>query len=83
VAVSDFYRLIVLKTKTHQHGGPVHAEVTSVGAEFVVETCQLNNRFNSDALMIEVDDLSQTLLKLQEIGITPHFTLSDGQSVYV
>jgi len=80
---SAFYSLLGLKTKAHQHGGPIHDEVTPVSTEFVIETYPRSDRFNSDALMIVVDDLKQLLIQLKQNGVIPHFTLSDGQSVYV
>ncbi len=62
-----FYETLGLGAREHQHGGPLHVELTPVSEDFVVEMYQASRAFVKDALMIAVDSLSDTLLRLYEI----------------
>ena len=82
-AMVDFYKVIGLKTKEQQHGGPLHDEVTPVGTTFVVEVYPSSKRYPSDALMIEVGNLKAVLARLESKGFIPREKISGGRMAYV
>jgi len=78
-----FYEILGLNINTHSHGGPVHSEIGPSSREFVVEAYKQSERFTGDALMVEIENLKSTLLKLLRAGITPWVVLEEDKIVYV
>ena len=66
---ADFYSQLGLGVREHEHGGPLHFEVTGVSPDFVVEMYKKTDRFNVDALMVEVGSIDTALDVAKKFGI--------------
>jgi hypothetical protein len=80
--MTNFYRLLGLSLVEHQHGGPVHMEVSPVSPGFVFEVYERSERYSTDALMIGVEDLKATLQLLQQNGFEAP-AINEKNFVYV
>lgn len=70
-ATAAFYRELGLNLFEHAHGGPEHFEMKPLSFDIVFELYQASQKFNQDALMLEVDSLTHTLRVCANNGIFP------------
>ena len=61
---AQFYRDLGLTGREHQHGGPVHYELGPMTSDAVVEVYTVSIRHDTDALMVEVESLEATLVRV-------------------
>ncbi len=83
---ADFYSRLGLGVREHEHGGPLHFEITESSPDSVVEIYQRTNAVSVDALMIEVDSINDALKIVKEFGILPKTALKetiDMQFIYI
>lgn len=69
IKTAEFYSRLGLVAHDHQHGGPMHYEVKDISKDFFVEIYQNSEKFCRDALMIEVEDMQDTLDVLKEFYV--------------
>lgn len=68
---AKFYAELGLTTDEHGHGGPKHYEMLPLSLKYAVEIYQQSSRFAGDALMLEVESISQELAVAAMFNIKP------------
>jgi predicted enzyme related to lactoylglutathione lyase len=66
-----FYSELGLNMHEHQHGGPMHYEMGPLAPGCVVEVYKSTDVFSHDALMLNVDSISDALEIAARYGIKP------------
>jgi hypothetical protein len=77
---AQFYeKLGLTKEDEHQHGtGPKHYGLNPVSPEYVVEIYASSPAFITDAIMLEVDSITEALLVAAQFSIAPELPVKDA-----
>lgn len=83
---AQFYADLGLGMQDHEHGGPRHFGVLPISPTFVLEIYQASEAYDVDAILLNVDSISEALLVAKKYGIEPITELrvvGNLQSVYI
>lgn len=76
-----FYEVLGLKTEHHQHGGPMHYEVSQISPDFVLEIYKRSDEYLRDAIMVQVESIELALEAVAKFGIFPNTNIIQAQDI--